>query len=292
MYLLKHRWIYGLLVLGLIIYFLVDAVLTVSDSRLAPVPAIDEGAVKTTTYPTATVRPLKQYAIISERNLFGGRPQGQATPPIKEDELEGIPKAVNSLGLKLVGTVVATRSEESFAIIEARGKRKQEIYHEGDRVQQALIKKILRHNVVINTGKRDEVLTMRLGESSPNRSTPRRAVPARKRPTAGRGRPIRLEREEIESSMADMNQLSQQVRIRPYVEGNKPAGFLVSNIKPGSIFAKMGLRNGDVIQQIDDQTIMSPDQMIEFYEILMEGEAFALGIRRGRRKQELRYQID
>jgi hypothetical protein len=63
----------------------------------------------------------------------------------------------------------------------------------------------------------------------------------------GSAGPINLEREELESSLADLNQLMRKVRIRPHVEGNRPGGFLVSNIKPGSLFAKMGLRNGDVI---------------------------------------------
>jgi general secretion pathway protein C len=144
--------------------------------------------------------------------------------------------------------------------------------------------------VIINTGTGDEMLTM-----EPEERTTKVAPPARtarrpkRRMSAG---PIRLGREELESSLTDLNQLMKQVRIRPYMEGNRPGGFLVSNIKPGSLFAKMGLRNGDVIQGVNDEAITSPDQAVEFYESLMEGGEFALDIKRGRRKQKLHYEIE
>ena len=103
---------------------------------------------------------------------------------------------------------------------------------------------------------------------------------------------IQLDREELESQMADLNELMQQVRIRPFMEGKNPAGFLVSNIKPGSLFSKMGLRNGDVIQGVNGATITTPDQAIELYESLMEGGAIDLDIKRGRRTQKLRYAVE
>ncbi len=76
------------------------------------------------------------------------------------------------------------------------------------------------------------------------------------------------------------------------MEGKQPAGFLVSNIKPGSLFSKLGLRNGDVIKGINGETISSPDQAIELYESLMEGGEVDVEIKRGRRSQNLRYEIE
>jgi general secretion pathway protein C len=201
-----------------------------------------------------------------------------------------MPVAVQSLGLKLVGTVVANKPEESSAIIEDLTSRKQEVYREGDEVKNTRIKRILRHNVIINTGRRDEVLTMLTEESTERSSAPTR--PTRGRPTPSNTSSIQLDREELESQMADLNELMQQVRIRPFMEGRNPAGFLVSNIKPGSLFSKMGLRNGDVIQGVNGESITTPDQAIELYESLMEGGAIDLDIKRGRRTQKLQYAVE
>ena len=291
MFSFKHRWIADIFVLSLIVYFGVGAFMAIVDNRLAPSSEKQREAIKLSEKVAARVKPLQDYAIITERNLFGGSSQGLSEAQAEKIDIDEMPAAVKSLGLKLVGTVVASESADSSAIIEDLSTRKQEVYREGDEVKNTLIKRILRHNVVINTGGRDEVLSM-----VPDESTGKSAPPAR--PTPGRPTPpsetssIQLDREELESQMADLNELMQQVRIRPFMEGKNPAGFLVSNIKPGSLFSKMGLRNGDVIQGVNGATITTPDQAIELYESLMEGGAIDLDIKRGRRTQKLRYAVE
>jgi len=291
MFSFRHRWIADIFVLSLMVYFGVGAFMAVLDSRLAPTSVKEREAIKFGQQVAAEVKPLQDYAIITERNLFGGSSEGLSEVQAEKVDIEGMPVAVQSLGLKLVGTVVANKPEDSSAIIEDLTSRKQEVYREGDEVKNTRIKRIFRHNVIINTGTRDEVLTMMEEES-----TGKSAVPAR--PTRGRPTPpsetssIQLDREELESQMADLNELMQQVRIRPFMEGKNPAGFLVSNIKPGSLFSRMGLRNGDVIQGVNGETITTPDQAIELYESLMEGGSIDLDIKRGRRTQKLRYAVE
>jgi len=291
MFSFKHRWIADIFVLSLIVYFGVDAFMAILDSRLAPTSVKEKEAIKLSKKVAAELKPLQDYAIITERNLFGGSSQGLSEVQAEKVDIEGMPVAVKSLGLKLVGTVVANKPEESSAIIEDLTSRKQEVYREGDEVKNTRIKRILRHNVIINTGTRDEVLTMLPEESTEKSSAPARPTRGRPKPASGTSS-IQLDREELESQMADLNELMQQVRIRPFMEGKNPAGFLVSNIKPGSLFSKMGLRNGDVIQGVNGETITTPDQAIELYESLMEGGAIDLDIKRGRRTQKLRYAVE
>jgi general secretion pathway protein C len=290
MFSFKHRWIADIFVLSLIVYFGVDAFMAIVDSRLAPTSLKEREAIKLSKKVAAELKPLQDYTIITERNIFGGSSQDLSEVQAEKVDIEGMPVAVKSLGLKLVGTVVANKPEESSAIIEDLTSRKQEVYREGDEVKNTRIKRILRHNVIINTGGRDEVLTMLPEESTEKSLAPPR--PTRGRPTPSETSSIQLDREELESQMADLNELMQQVRIRPFMEGKNPAGFLVSNIKPGSLFSKMGLRNGDVIQGVNGESITTPDQAIELYESLMEGGAIDLDIKRGRRTQKLRYAVE
>lgn len=289
MFSFKHRWIADILVLSLIVYFTVNAVMAVLGNKLATTPVTAESTIEFSKGPASEVRPLEDYAIISERSIFGGSSQGSMAAPPEQNALDDMPVAVKSNGLKLVGTVVVSQREESSAIIEDLGTRKQDVYREGDRVKETTIKRILRHNVIINTGRGDEVLTMEPEEDSSKGSAPERQARVRPAPTSSRS--IRLNRDDLEAQMADLNDLMQQVRIRPFMEGRQPAGFLVSNIKPGSLFSRMGLRNGDVIKGVNGATITTPDQAIELYESLMEGGEIALEIKRGRREQNLRYEI-
>jgi general secretion pathway protein C len=293
---MKHRWLYNILVLTVIVYFAVNAVVSVLKVQLIPNPAGTAPPVKASVKKTNALRPLEQYAVVSERNLFGGSGKEQGGDSVDAMNLDDIPLALKNLGLKLVGTVFSDMPAESLAFIEDLSARKQESYREGDRVKQVLVKKILRQSVIINTGKRDEMLTMEEPEEGPGK-------PGAPGPTA-RYQPSRppaplppasssttLQREEVEASLSDLNQLMQQVRIRPYLEANKPAGFLVSDIKPGSIFAKMGLRNGDVVQKINDQAITSPEQAIDLYQGLMEAGEIALEIKRGRKSEKINYEV-
>ncbi len=293
---MKHRWLCHILVLTVAVYLAVNSAVSVLDVALAPNPAAEAPPVKASIEKAASLRPLEQYTIISERNLFGGGGTERKAGSSDVVNLNDIPLALKSLGLKLVGTVFTGVSSENLAFIEDLSVRKQEVYREGDRVKQVLVKKILRQSVIINSGKRDEVLALAAPEEASGRTGPpgptERYQPTRPAPpTPGPSDSRTLDRQDVESSMSDLNQLMQQVRIRPYLEANKPAGFLVSDIKPGSIFAKMGLRNGDVVQKINDQVISSPEQAIELYQGLMGGGEIALEIKRGQKSEKINYDV-
>lgn len=294
---MKHRWLYNILILTVIVYFAVDSVVTVLEVKLIPNPAENAPPVKASVKKTNVLRPLEQYAIVSERNLFGGAGKEKDAGSAEAVNLDEIPLALKNLGLKLVGTVFSGVPAENLAFIEDLSARKQDAYREGDRVKQVLVKRILRQSVVINTGTRDEMLTMeepeegqaKAGAPGPTARYQPSRPPASPPPTSSS---TTLPRQEVESSLSDLNQLMQQVRIRPYLEANKPSGFLVSDIKPGSIFSKMGLRNGDVIQKINDQNITSPEQAIELYQGLMEGGEIALEIKRGQKSEKIQYEVE
>ncbi len=86
-----------------------------------------------------------------------------------------------------------------------------------------------------------------------------------------------------------MGKMLAQVRIRPYFSSGKADGFMISRIKPGSIFQKMGMQNGDIIQGVDNQPIKSPDEMLKLYNKMKSGSAISLNIKRKGRTQNLRY---
>ena len=70
-----------------------------------------------------------------------------------------------------------------------------------------------------------------------------------------RARSINLKHEEVAASLADTDQLLQELTISPFMQDDQPAGFIISKIPRGSILTKMGLRNGYVVTQLNDQEI-------------------------------------
>ena len=181
------------------------------------------------------------------------------------------------LGLKLVGTAVSDDTRQSYAVIEAQSSGQQKPYREGDQVGEILIKKILLGKVVIQTPKGEALLSMRGGEST--------GGVAQARPAA------RLDRKEVDSTLPDYKHLMEQISVRPQFEAGRANGFVIYSIEPGSVFERMGLRDGDVIQGINGKTFTTTQPVLDFYDALREGGTVSLDIQRDESKQKLLFEI-
>jgi general secretion pathway protein C len=266
---MKHRPVYAFLFLALVLCLWTPALVNMCEAGAQLVPAEERGAVS------------------------GRNPQGNsagAGPLVREEApIKRVPLATANLGLTLVGTVVADNPGGSLAFIENGTTGKQQLFREGDRVGTALIKKILRNEVIIDAGRGDEMLTMLHGQPSGRQRAPYQV--ARARPSATAAGPARLDRTEIEPYLADMDQLKKQVLLYPLKEDDEPAGVLVRSIRRGSIFWRMGLRNRDVIRGVNGEPVTSPEQADALFRGLETGGALTLEVTRGRRAQELLVEI-
>lgn len=236
----------------------------------------------------AADRHLGEAIIVAQRVVPGTPREGRAAPLV-EGSLEEIPFPGRNLGLRLVGTVVVDDPRKSVAIVANRSSGKQEIYREGDKVGQVLIKKILRNKVIVNTGGGDMVLTLELGESPDTSPAPREAT--RDEQPHGPASSARLHREEAESAVLGPSHFMRQVRIRPHFQEGQPGGFLIYRLDPDSVFAEMGLQNGDVITAVNGEPITTTQEASDFYDALAEGGEVVLEVQRGEETQEILVEI-
>jgi len=232
--------------------------------------------------------PLSSYRAITERNVFGSlESASEETQPSEYENLEP-----TKLKLALVGTVAGS-DEDAAAFIEETDKRRQELYRVGDSVKDATLKAILEGKVVLSVDGKDEILTMKEPSSSVSSSSstvressiPSGAVTPQRRST-GVTRTIR--RTDIQNSLEDVSGLLNQARIVPAPSDD---GFAVSNIQSGSLFAKMGLRNGDIVQGVDDRPITGTEDVVSFYRELGSASNITLNIVRNGRQVSLPFRI-
>ncbi|MBW1998510.1 MAG: type II secretion system protein GspC [Deltaproteobacteria bacterium] len=272
----------GFVALSLVIYIGVDLFYRIVRARLAQERPKTVVTSEVPGKKYARRPPLREYVIIKERNLFGSKEKA-ATPPVKVADIEKLEPT--SLKLQLLGTVVGDR-DSSVAVIEEKDKRKQGLYKVGDRVQNALVKMILRGKVILNVGGKDQILIMedRSGAKAPGRRE------ASIRPSV-RARTITVRRADLQEAMQNVNTLLSQVRIRPYFKDGKPDGLALSRIRPNSFFSRLGLRDGDIVQGVDNRPIKSPDDILSLYEQLKTGSSLSLQITRGGRQMTINYQL-
>jgi len=272
----------SLLVLGLVGYFLVSAAANFLRAGREPVLAPHPAPSEATTKAEATVRPLEDYSIIIERNLFGSS-AAETPAPEETVSLEDIPAAEKSLGLKLVGTVAGDDAATSFAIIDNKTTRQQELYQEGDKAGDVLIKKILRNKVIIDAGRGEELLALELEETGKKVDfSPAPQPPGSKRGPASREEALRFDRAEVEVAFGNVDQVIQELSISPFMRSGKPVGFRIGKLPAESILVAMGLRTGDLIMGVNDQAITGPEQASDFLQRLKQGGDVTIKVGKGR----------
>lgn len=281
-----YHTIFNLIALAVIIYIGIDAFYRVVRVQLEQVDTemvvMQSGSV---TKDNVRSQP-KDFDPIIYRNIFKAiekRPE-KATPNTtpKIETLEP-----TSLKIALLGTVSGSQ-QTAAAVIEETDKRKQGLYRVGDSVQGALVKEIFRAKVIIRVNGKDEILIMEEPRSvrsdkvnkSLKISTPRQTT-----------RTITVRRADIEKSLEDINSLLSQASIRPHSTDGQADGLTVTGIKAGSIFRKMGLRNGDIVHGVSGKEIVSPDDLISLYNDLTTESDISLQIRRRGQERTINYQF-
>lgn len=325
----KPFWLLNLLLIAAVAYVVSDLFLTFVGKKLTPWPSVP--ALSLLSAPTQQeVKSFGYYSIITERNLFNSAPEvpvakvAAAPPPPPEPPKADLP--LTKLNLKLVGTV-SGKLEDSYAFIEDRSKRKQDLYRVGDKIQDAQVIDIARTKVILRNKGKDEVLLL-YEEDKKNvqiqqtsaisqrfSQTPgdysRRTLPGRGRGGVADQEPRQdsteeqtapesvtkedslqtISREEINKNVENLNQFMTQVRLRPYFVEGKPEGFMVSQIAQGSLLERIGLRSGDILKGVNGIPIDSPEKAFEVYQQLKEESTIVLDIERNKTLQTLTFNI-
>ncbi len=266
----------------------VYAVFTSSLDTITPVPTVQSAAASNA---KVAVPPFSDFGIIAQRDLF--HTHKTSAKPASKLMLNTLQET--QLKLKLRGTV-AGDPENSYAFIEDEKDHKQNLYKVNDTIQNATVKMILTDKVVLSVAGKDEILELE-ERSSTTSSTSQRStsITARTSSTATAAgststRRISLSRAQVDSAMENLTDLMGQINIQPYNQDGKQ-GLLLNNIKPNSIFRRMGLRNGDILTAVGGQPLTSVDQAYKLYEDLKSSDTANVAITRRGRDTNIEYRI-
>lgn len=220
-------------------------------------------------------RELSEYTSILDRGLFGegkGPSSGPAAAP--------------SVSYKLIGTIEG--EQFSGAVLEDNAG--QAFY----RIHQKLpdgsaIVKVLRDKVSI---RRSDGVTVDVEVVDDTKIVMQKpgsgGGPGVKRLSDGK---FAVDQQEVLASTENMSQILTQARALPYVEQGKTVGFKISEIVPGSIYEKIGLQNGDVIQKVNSQDVDDPGKFFQLYQGLKNERSISIDLLRGGQRQTLTYDI-
>jgi general secretion pathway protein C len=283
--------IFNVIAITIIVYFGVDAFHRIVRMKFVQADIKPAQPIAEPAQPKTVAAALKEYQPIIDRNIFSkinvGPANGGDTEAIK----------ITSLKLTLMGTI-AGDNKTSSAFIEDAGTKTQGLYKIGDNIQGAVVKSIARNKVILKMGSRDEVLTMGEDDATGGTNTASQQ-------TRGQGsqalitqplpvvetpeRNISMNRSEVNDSLKDLNGLMSQASIQPHNTDGQADGLAILGIKAGSIFRKMGLRNGDIVKSINNEAIKSPEDLINMYNDLKTAPDVSVQILRRGQERTLNY---
>ncbi len=81
------------------------------------------------------------------------------------------------------------------------------------------------------------------------------------------------------------------VRLIPYFEGNRSAGYRIAAIRPGTTFEQLGFKGGDVIQQVNSVELSTPDKVYTIFQNLKDEKRVTVNILRQGQKNSITYEI-
>lgn len=81
-------------------------------------------------------------------------------------------------------------------------------------------------------------------------------------------------------------------RIVPAFEGGKTIGFKLFSIAPGSLYARMGLQNGDIVTRINGHELTSPEKGLEIYAKLKDAKRVTVELKRRGAPATLTYSLE
>lgn len=266
-------------VLGKISIFLAVAVAITARQELDEYRSISPPAIKISKQDSISVDTIDselsaKLATIRNRDLFGVAKSDDKKEEPKQDTKK------TSLDFRLVGTSV-TNGRDPFAIIENSSK-KQDVFEISNLVfDKATIKEIHPDKVILERDGQLETLELE-GD---------------KNPTSGgtgiqsSGADFTVPEEEITEALNNLPVLLSQARAVPYFRNGESVGMRLYAIKSGSLYEKLGLKNSDIIKNINNTAVTDPAKALKLFEDLKSERSIGVQVEREGQDLQLNYQV-
>ena len=318
-FLKNHGWLSNLIFVFLCMYSIANTVNALVARELREPPTNASKAKLGKLKRGADAKAKTQFSHLSARNLFGA--EREVLNPVEVEvpsELD-TPVETSSAGsdfdeneLKdctlsgtLRGTLVANEAPEwSMAVFYSNADKDTHVYTlnsgSNDFSDGATLVDIRRSSIVVRKNDHFELCnTESVGKPGLSRSSVKKpSSTSSKKEDAGNGvqkvsdTEYRIERREVDDALSNLSKIATQARIVPSFKNGKSIGFKLFSIKPGSIYSKLGMKNGDVIQKINGYEINSPDKALEIYQKLRDASSVNIDLLRRGQSMQMGYNID
>ncbi len=256
----------------------------------------DEGAHAEQDHPVMSNARDIQNAI-KERNIFsseGKFPEekfgGAVAAKSAHFDIDA-PCAPTSLPIELLGTIFLGDRLKSLATVKDKAYSEADIYRVGDVIygnDQATVAAVERQKLIINNNGAKECIDLDKGAPGAGSdgfpTTGGDGFGGVPTSGAGAGSEITLEAGYVEGELGPgFGKIVDAARLVPNtVEGTSTInGFKIFAIKGGSLFARVGFQNGDIITRVNDTSMTQAEQGFAIYQAFQDEKEVRIQLLRG-----------
>jgi general secretion pathway protein C len=182
--------------------------------------------------------------------------------------------------LTLIGTFISA-GQEPYAIIEDKKKQTQDMFLLEQMVfGQARLKKIYQDRVEVERSGKIEVLKLDdFGGGDGGAGV------------SSSGDDFVVDEAELDKGLENLPMLLTQARAVPYFKDGRSIGLRLFAIKTGSLYEKIGLKNGDILKSINGNSLGDISQALKLFEQLKQERSISLVLERDKQDREFKYTI-
>ncbi|MBT4265921.1 MAG: hypothetical protein HOD85_17110 [Deltaproteobacteria bacterium] len=242
-------------------------------------------------------RPIKidEFEPIITYNIFNAEVRSQKLIDVPEPIAAAPGKTLKQImsNLQLVG-VSRVQKRYTICVIKNIKEKREDVFGINDLVfeTQAIVKRITigqnQQKVYLKLNDEVGVLTYQ-EETLPSGKTPVSSAKKRvSQKTAARsastyttdGKNFRISSSEVDSQLNNFAKLMNQARMVPYFRKGKHHGYQVKAIDKGSLYEKLGLKNNDVIEEINGDPLDSMEKVMGMFKKLRNEREFTIKLKR------------
>ena len=218
---------------------------------------------------------FSDYAIVLSRNIFGARSE-------KADPNQA--QVATSLKLRLVGTNLSPGTP-ACAIVENGSNKEQDVFEVNEKVfDQAKLIEVLPEKIKLEHNGKIEILALEEGDGGAGGRSEEDGGGDEKTD-------FTVPEEELNAQLANLPRLLSEARAVPYFRNGSSVGMRLFAIRAGSLYEKLGLKNGDIIKMVNKSSLSDPAQALKLFEQLKSERSIVVKAERNGQDLDLNYTI-
>ena len=96
---------------------------------------------------------------------------------------------------------------------------------------------------------------------------------------------------DLSQALTNIGRLARQARIVPAFKDGRAIGFKVFSIRPHSLYARIGLKNGDIVTRVNGYSVLTPERAAAAYSLIEDVEVLFVEVLRKHKLRLLRYDM-